>query len=145
MSISAQCSACLASRHPSMWSSDVPWESWLVFLDRHASISQAKGTVKLPRKRAPLSKLPQHRQSVLCLHFLLMLQCYSWRWRRPRSWFLLGFFKPTVCVSSTRLTLAPQPCARRYMHVNFSLKEKSVSIFFSFLFFFFFWEAVWQV
>lgn len=52
-----------------LWSSDVPWESWLVFLDRHASISQAKGTVNLPWKRAPLSKLLQPRQSVLCLHF----------------------------------------------------------------------------
>lgn len=51
----------------------------LCFLDRHASISQAKGTVNLPWKWAPLSKLLQPRQSVsvLCLHFIVMLQHYG--------------------------------------------------------------------
>lgn len=69
-----------------LWSSDVPWESWLVFLDRHASIGQAKGTVNLPRKQARLSKLLLlRRQSVLCLHFPLMLQHYSWKYGQPFS------------------------------------------------------------
>lgn len=112
-----------------LWSSDVPWESWLVFLDRHASISQAKGTVNLPWKQAPLSKLLQLRQSVLCLHFLLMLQHCGWKSFHPCSLVLSDpsrlLSSSVVCASaSTWPALTLQSCAPHYMHVNnFSLKS----------------------
>lgn len=54
------------------WRSGVPWESPLVFLDRHASISQAKGTVNLPRKWAPLSK-----PASLCFLYICSLEVVS--------------------------------------------------------------------
>lgn len=72
----------LTSLTPScLWRSGgavVPWESRLVFLDRHASISQAKGTVKLPRKWAPLSK-----PASLCFSIYV-----SWKRFHLRIWSL---------------------------------------------------------
>lgn len=139
-----QCSP--ASRCPACEAHMSREKAVLCFLDRHASISQAKGIVNLPWKRAPLSKLLQPHQSVLCLHFLLMLTsaavgnsfiCVVWSCQSPSDY----CHHEIACarfISTNKLSdwLSPcSPCASRYMHVNNFGPKRRRRVF----------EAVWQV
>lgn len=94
------------SRRPACEGRGVPWESRLVFLDRHASVSQAKGTVNPPRKWAPLSK-----PASLCFSLYALAACgflYLVLIDPSRPWSWVSFVPPAdSCPALQHLT----PCA----------------------------------